>query len=181
MTGSSAKAGTHVVMGRIGAPWGIKGWLKLYSFTQPSENLLNYRVFQVEQGICLQDVEFDEIKPHGAGFVGHIKGCELREQCGAYTGRELLVPKDSLPALDSGYYWYQLEGLKVINLQGEVLGTVHHLLETGANDVLVVQGDEHSLDRQERLLPWVEDRVIKSVDFAKGIIEVDWGADWGLD
>ena len=89
---------THVVMGRIGAPWGVKGWVKVHSFAQPPENLLDYREFAVETPDGLSTVVFDELKSHGQGFVGHIKGCDVREQTGAWTGSELMLAKQDLPA-----------------------------------------------------------------------------------
>lgn len=178
MTGKSSVKDTHVVMGRIGAPWGVKGWVKVYSFADSPENLLDYETFLIERPGGLQKIELEELKPHGQGFVAHIKGCDVREQTGAYTGCELLIPKSELPALEEGYYWYQLEGLRVINLQDEVLGKVHHLMETGANDVLVVRGDEQSIDKEERLLPYVEGQVVKAVDLEQGVIKVDWEKDY---
>lgn len=168
-------------MGRVGAPWGVKGWVKVHSFTQPSDNLLEYREFDIETPSGLGKLVFDEMKPQGQGFVGHIKGCDLREQTGAWTGCELLVAKSALPALEEGWYWHELEGLRVVTLQGELLGTVHHLMETGANDVMVVRGDEHSVDRLERLLPWVEGQVVTDVDLEAGVLTVDWDPAWDRD
>lgn len=115
--GKSRHAATHVVMGRIGAPWGVKGWVKVFSFTEPAGNLLDYRHFEIESGAQLVPVEFDELKPHGSGFVGHIRGCDVREASGAFTGRELWLAKSALPQIGEGYYWHQLEGLRVVNLQ----------------------------------------------------------------
>lgn len=169
---------THVVLGRVGAPWGIKGWVKVHSFAEPAENLLEYREFDVETPEGLRKLVFDELKVQGQGFVGHIKGCEVREHTGVWTGSELLVAKTELPALDEGYYWHELEGLRVVTLRGEVLGIVHHLMETGANDVLVVRGDEHSVDRLERLLPWIEDQVVMDIDLEAGVMQVDWDPEW---
>lgn len=175
---SAGRTADHLVMARIGAPWGVKGWVKVFSFTQPPENVLDYKRYSFEEGGRLQTLEFDELKPHGAGFVGHIVGCDVREQCGRYTGKELLLTKQDLPALEEGYYWHQLEGLQVVNLAGEVLGRVDHLLETGANDVLVVHGDAESVDREERLLPYVSGQVVKRVDLDAGVIQVDWEKDY---
>jgi 16S rRNA processing protein RimM len=178
MSGMASHGKTHVVMGRVGAPWGVKGWVKVHSFAEPPENLLDYLEFDVETPSGMQKLAFDEIKPHGQGFVGHIKGCEVREQTGAFTGCELLIAKAELPALEEGFYWHELEGLRVVTLSGEVLGTVHHLMETGANDVVVVRGDEHSIDREERLLPWVLGQVILDVDLDTRIMQVDWDKDY---
>ncbi len=172
---------THVVMGRIGAAYGLKGWVKLFSFADPVENLLEHRKFFIagnKADEALQEIEIDEARTQGQGFVGHIKGCDDRDQTRNYTGKELWLPKQSLPALEEGYYWYELEGLRVINRAGEDLGTVHHLLATGANDVLVVHATATSIDDQERLLPYVWEQVILGVDLEEGIIEVDWEKDY---
>lgn len=169
---------THVVMARIGAPWGIKGWVKLFSFSQPPENLMDYLQYEVEGPQGLETIEFDEIKAHGPGFVGHIKGCDVREVAVRYTGLELLIEKQRLPALEEGYYWHQLEGLRVQTEQGQDLGKVQYLMETGANDVLVVKGDGQSVDVKERLLPYVEGQVVKSIDLAKQLMIVAWDSEW---
>jgi 16S rRNA processing protein RimM len=169
---------THVVMGRIGAPYGIKGWVKLISFTDPADNLLEYEHFWIADGSELRRIEIDEARPQGNSLVGHIKGCDVREATRLYTGLDLLVPKDELPELDTGYYWHELEGLRVVNLAGEDLGVVDHMLATGANDVVVVRGDDASVDQEERLLPYVEEQVVKEVDLAARIMRVDWEKDW---
>lgn len=183
-------------LGRIGAPYGIKGWVKLISFTDPVENILDYREFilgesnlpggrrqtaQPETGnhagqAC---IEIDECRRQGKDIIAHISGCDDRDQARLYTGRTLQVERAALPDLSgTGYYWFQLEGLQVINLQQERLGSVHHLMETGANDVLVVRPDADSIDDQERLIPWLEDQVIKAVDLENRTIEVDWEKDY---
>lgn len=165
-------------MGRIGAPYGIKGWVKLISFTDPVDNLLDYEHFWVVDGSAFRKIEIDEARPQGEGLVGHIKGCDIREDVRHYTGLDLLVPKDELPELDEGFYWHELEGLRVVNLAGEDLGVIDHLLATGANDVMVLRGDEASVDQQERLIPYVEEQVVKEVDLAARVMRVDWGRDW---
>jgi 16S rRNA processing protein RimM len=154
-------------MGRIGAPWGIKGWVKLFSFTDPPETLLDRHRYLIEGEQGLVPLEFDELRAQGREYVGHIKGCDVREALGSYTGKELWLAKTELPVLAEGYYWYQLEGC-----------LVQHLLETGANDVLVIKGDDASVDKTERLVPYVKDRVVLSVDLAKAVILVDWDKDY---
>lgn len=172
-------AATHVVMGRIGAPYGIKGWVKLYSFADPPDNLLEYRQFwSPDDAGGLQVIEIDEARPQGGGFIAHIRGCDIREDTRHFTGKELLLPKAQLPALEEGWYWHELEGLRVVNQAGEDLGRIARMLETGANDVMVVQGDEASIDREERLLPWVEGQVVTAVDLDAKMVRVDWEKDW---
>lgn len=172
---------THVVMGRIGAAYGLKGWVKLFSFTDPPENLLEHRKFYITANnleAALQEIEIDQARSQGQGFAGHIKGCDEREHTRNYTGKELWLPKQALPDLAEGYYWHELEGLRVINLAGEELGTVHHLLATGANDVLVVQATATSIDKEERLLPYIWERVVLEVDLKQGVMKVDWEKDY---
>ena len=196
MAGSDAQqesdlSATHVKMGRIGAPWGLKGWVKLISFTDPLDNLLDYQHFIVTgcgysaghsagQGRSSNQPEnpsgkplkIVEARPQGKGIVARLEGCDDRDQCSSFTGGDLWIPKALLPELEGEYYWYQLENLKVVNLQGTQLGIVHHLLATGANDVLVVRAGG-----VERLLPYVP-QVVRKVDLGAGLIEVDWLPEW---
>ena len=114
-----------------------------------------------------------EARQHGKGVVARLADCIDRDQAQALTGREIGIARDELPAAQPGeYYWHDLQGLSVVTLAGEPLGTVDHLLETGANDVLVVEGE------RERLIPFVMDQVIVRVDLDKGEIQVDWDKDF---
>ena len=188
----SELAPEFTTLGKIGAAHGIKGWVRLISYTDPADNILSYRHFFLTEKTIpgsqaatetreleREQIEIDESRTQGKHFVGHIKGCDDREQASVYTGRELQVKKSILPALDTEeYYWFQLEGLAVNNLQGEALGLVDHLIETGANDVLVVRASEESIDREERLIPFVRDKVVKSIDLEGGALQVDWEKDY---
>ncbi|MFM1895163.1 MAG: hypothetical protein RLZZ385_237 [Pseudomonadota bacterium] len=168
-----------VVLGRIGRIHGIKGWLKLQSFTEPRDNITTYTHFAVPGTAAGRLLEMDDIKPLGNGYIAHFRGFDAPEQARELTGLELAVARDTLPTLAANeYYWHQLMGLAVINQAGDNLGRVIRLLETGANDVLVVQGTEQSIDQRERLLPYRWEQVIKTVDLAKQLIEVDWPADY---
>lgn len=189
-----------VTLGRLGMPHGVKGWLKLHSFTDPPDNILGYGRFQIMEGGQLRELEIDESRPQGKSFIAHVKGCDDRELARQYTGRELLLAKAELPTLETGdYYWYQLQGLRVLNLRGELLGVVSHLIETGANDVLVLRrpspaGDadageigagQAKVERakagsplEEILVPYVPGAVVRRVDLAAGLMEVDWEAEY---
>ena len=121
-----------------------------------------------------EPVEFDRGQQHGKGLVAHIVGIDDRNEAERLKGCEIAVAREQLPALDAGeYYWHQLEGMKVES-RGCCLGQVDHLLETGANDVLVVKPCEGSVDSRERLVPWVQGQYVLSVDLDRGVIEVDW-------
>jgi 16S rRNA processing protein RimM len=163
-------------LGRIGAPYGIKGWVKMISFTQPRDNLLSYTVFDAGNGKLL---EMDAGKQHGKGLIGHFVGYDTPEAVRELTGTQLLVAADTLPRLDQGdYYWHQLTGLKVVNGAGVVLGRVDSLIETGANDVLVVEATDDSIDDRQRLLPWLPEQVVLNVDLDAALMLVDWEPDW---
>lgn len=174
-----AATGKNVILGRVSGVFGVKGWVKVWSFTDPMERLLDYRVWSLNlPGTGLKDVEIDAGQRQGKGLVVHIAGCDDRDLARQYLQAEIAVPEAAMPRLPEGeFYWYQLAGLKVLavsGLQGVLLGEVSHLLETGANDVLVVRPCEGSIDDRERLLPWVDGKVILGVDLAAGEIRVDW-------
>ncbi|MFT4822927.1 MAG: 16S rRNA processing protein RimM [Halioglobus sp.] len=170
-----------LVIGRISGCYGIKGWVKIHSFTEPVENMLAYDQFQLKRKSGLEAVEFDSIRRQGKGLVGHIKGVDDRNLAETYKGLEIAVGAEQLPTLDDGdFYWRELHGLKVWCLDQSVseervlLGTVDHLIDTGANDVLVVKACKESVDKQERLIPYLPDDVVTRVDLKAGLIEVDW-------
>lgn len=167
-----------VVVGQIGRVHGIKGWLKLNSFTSPAENILSYPKLNVVGG-GTQILEIDESKQQSNGLLVHFVGFDTPEQARKLTGLELGVEADVLPLLEEGeYYWHQLLGLRVVNRQGAVFGRVSHLLETGANDVLVVVPDENSVDERERLIPFLKGSVVSGVDLEAGELEVEWEVDY---
>ena len=158
-----------VVVGRIGAPYGIRGWMHLQSFTSPPENLFEYTEWRIDTGWGEQTLSPELTRKHGRGWVVKLPGCESREQAGRYRAAEICISRDALPepAIDE-FYWSDLEGLEVRSLDGKVLGVVDHLLATGANDVLVVRGDK------EHLVPFVSPDYVKVVDLEVRFIEVDW-------
>jgi 16S rRNA processing protein RimM len=167
-----------VVVGKLLAPYGIKGWMKVYSFTEPMENLLDYDHCRLQRNGEWVEIEIEAGRPHGKGLVLKLRGVETPEEARLYSNCELAITLSQMPALEAGeFYWRQLEGLKVV-VRGEageqLLGRVDHLLETGANDVLVVAPCEGSIDRRERLVPWLPERVVMNVDLDAGLIVVDW-------
>jgi 16S rRNA processing protein RimM len=170
-----------LTVGKITGCYGIKGWVKIHSFTEPQENFLQFGTWMIRRRGALEPIEFDSGKRHGKGLVVHIAGVDDRTLAEAYRGLEVLAPEADLPQLEEGdYYWRQLQGLQVWCLDGDnrvLLGKVDHLIETGANDVLVVKASEGSLDDRERLIPYLPDDVVRRVDLEQGEIEVDWFPD----
>ena len=169
----------RVVLGQIGRPHGVKGWLKLNSFTTPPENILEYTELGAKIGRQWQGLEIDQFRQQPNGLVVHFKGYDDPDTAAQLTGTELSVISDELPALESGdYYWHQLEGLQVVNQQGQLFGQVEKLLETGANDVLVIKPTSNSIDDRQRLVPYLLDSVIEQVDLESKTIRVNWEADY---
>ncbi|MFE8072636.1 ribosome maturation factor RimM [Marinobacteraceae bacterium S3BR75-40.1] len=165
----------QTVLGRVTSVFGVKGWVKVYSFTDPLDNIFGYKQWTLRQAGKQVPVKLVEGKRHGKGLIALFEGVTDRDQAAAYCGADILVAAEELPALPEGeYYWYQLEGLRVETPQGQRLGRVHHLMETGSNDVLVVRPDGDSIDDRERLVPYLPDDVVKNIDLQAGLIVVDW-------
>jgi len=164
-----------IPVGKISGAFGVRGWVKVYSFTEPRGNILEYSpLFLSRQGEWIE-VEVSGGHLQGKGVVMGLANVTDRDQVQPLIGAELAIRKTQLePADEDEFYWADLIGLSVENLDGEMLGTVDHLLETGANDVLVVKADKQT----ERLIPFVVDDIVKLVDLENKVIRVDWSKDY---
>jgi 16S rRNA processing protein RimM len=175
--------------GRITGAYGIKGWVKVHSYTDPASNLLDYEAWglaatgSAELGREQAPAGLRQVKPlagrmQGKALVAQLPGVADRTAAEALRGTGIWLPADSLPALEAGdYYWRDLVGLKVItDFEGRslLLGEVDHLLETGANDVLVLRPCAGSIDDRQRLLPYLPESVVREVDQAAGEMRVHW-------
>jgi 16S rRNA processing protein RimM len=167
MTETTAK---HIVVGKLGAAYGINGWIKVQTYTEFGANILEYSPWYLsEPDNSWTAVTLEDSKPHGNGIIVKFPNIETPEEVRLWTGRTISILRSQLPALDQHeYYWSDLEGLTVINQRGETLGKVVYLIETGANDVLVVKGEK------EHAIPYLPGNVVMSVDLAKKEIHVDW-------
>lgn len=164
-----------VVLGRFNSPFGIQGWIKVYSYTDPMENIQSYRPWLVKQNGEWKPLKVKSIKKQGKGLIAKLDTIDTPEAARLYCEAEIAVPREVLPTLAEGdFYWSQLQNLKVFTESGELLGRVDHLMETGANDVLVVKGDAESIDQETRLIPYVPEKVVTMVDLEAGILRVDW-------
>lgn len=167
---ASAEPVDPVVIAQLGRPYGIKGWVWLQVFTRPSENIKRYRdvVLRTERGQT-RSVQIEKLTVHPKGIAVKLAGFDDRTAIESVARAEVLVSRDALPpAGPNEYYWRDLIGCLVVHLSGEELGEVRDMMETGANDVLVVQGE------RERLIPFLPDEVIRAVDLDARRIEVDW-------
>jgi 16S rRNA processing protein RimM len=169
-----------VIIGKITAAFGVHGWVRIHSYTEPEENFFQYSGIRLEVSDPKPlPIKIEEWKPHGKGFVAYLKGCDTRTQAELYRGVEFSVPRSALAELDEGdYYWSQLIGLKVQSTEIRLLGRVDSMLETGANDVLVVKACDNSVDKKERLIPYLPGTVVQSVNLDSGMITVDWDEDF---
>ncbi len=189
------------ILGKVSGFYGVKGWVKIYSYTQPRENIVRYKALKIRPGnslndkggasaSCLedkwQDIQLDSGKAHGKGVVAHFIGYDNREIAAALIGAELAVPRcEFKPAAKDEYYWTDLIELTAINLEGVELGRVSRLIETAANDVLVInprddvnKDNSGTINKSEILIPFVYEHFIKKVDLQDGSILVDWPVSW---
>jgi len=156
-----------LVVGRVSGLYGVRGWVKVFSETEPRDNILTYQPWYL--GAEHNPRGLVAGRSQGKGLVARLEGCEDRDQAAALVGLAISIHRSQLPRLRADeFYWADLVGLNVETLDGTLLGRVDRLFATAANDVLVVEGD------RERLLPFVRDRVIKDVDLGQGRIRVDW-------
>jgi 16S rRNA processing protein RimM len=175
----SKTAAQWLKLGRISGVHGVKGWVKVHSYTQPVEKIVLYQPWRIELSGQVFELEAVDSKFSGKILLVALAGITDRDQALSLVRHDIWVSAQQLPALGIGeYYWYQLEGLAVVSLyQGGhyKFGRVEKILETGANDVLVVKGDQrNSLDGKERLIPYLIDHTILNVDLDAGEIQVDW-------
>jgi len=159
-------------MGRIAAPFGVKGWVKIQTFSEDPGTLMDFESWRVGRGEQQTQYTVEAIQDHSNTLVAKLVGIDDRDAAYALRGQEISVAKRDLPPPEENeFYWSDLIGLKAVNREGVELGRVDSLLETGAQDVLVIKGT------REHLIPFVAAFVGK-VDVAGGTIEVDWGEDY---
>ena len=160
-----------VALGYISAVHGIKGWVKVHSWTRPMEAIFDYQPWLL--GDDEKPVSIIDGRKQGKGLAALLPGFEDRDQAGLLVGQQISVDRNQMPPTQEGeFYWTDLEGLNVITTDGKELGQVERMMETGANDVMVVSGD------RQRLIPFVQGQYVKRVDLERELIEVDWDPDF---
>lgn len=160
-----------IELGSISGFFGVKGWVKIYSYTRPRDGIKQYQQFYC--GDSKTPITFTQIKISGKSLIGHINGINTRETAQDYLGKSLAVKASDLPKLTNEYYWHELIGLTVINQQRQQLGTITEMMETGANDVMVIK----NAAGEETLIPYETSLFVLSVDIAKGEMQVNWEMD----
>jgi len=169
----SAQPTKWVTLGRVSGVFGVKGWLKVQSYTDPPDNLAKFGAWTLRRNGSDRRFDVEDGQGHAGGVIAKLHGLDDRDLAREWVGAEVVVEREQLPATAADeFYWSDLEGLEVRTTAGEVLGSVHHLLATGANDVLVLSGST------ERLIPFIVGQVVKQVDLAARLIVVDWSPDY---
>ena len=162
-----------VVIGRISGLYGVRGWLRIFSYTDPRANIIAYSPWLVDIDGQWQPMKVVTGRMQGKSVVVNLAGYDDRDAAVTLLGKDIAVLRKQLAAPAPGeYYWADLEGLRVVNTAGVEFGVVDHMFQTGANDVVVVKGD------RERLIPFVQGEVILKIDLQQGVMEVDWDPDY---
>jgi 16S rRNA processing protein RimM len=158
-----------VILGRISGLFGVRGWVRVFSYTEPREAILQYKGLLLGRNGDWQSVKVAEGQRHGKSVILRLEGFDDRDRAVGLIGTEIGADRSELPEPEDGhFYWSDLTGLKVVHRDGTELGNVKDILETGAHDVMVVEGE------QERLIPFVIGEVVLSVDLDERLISVDW-------
>jgi len=187
-TASGVKVPDDLVqVGYVSGAYGVAGWVRVKPFSDDADALLNVKTWWFDKPE-LQDFDVKQRKEHGGDVVAQLVGVVGRDAAEALKGAAVQVPRSHFPALpDDEFYWSDLIGLTVENLQGECLGQVSDMMSNGPQSILrvVAIADVPVLDSPadgtepvpERLIPFVEQYVVK-VDKAARKITVDWGLDF---
>jgi 16S rRNA processing protein RimM len=161
----------YVPLGVISGIHGLKGGVKVHSYTRPREAIFDFGAWRL--GDERRPVKVESGGPSGKTLVAKLAEIDDRESARVLIGQEIAVLRSDLPELASGeYYWADLLGLEVFNREGQALGTVERMMETGANDVLVIRGEK------EHLVPYVPGQYVLRIDLEAGRMEVDWDSEF---
>ena len=161
-----------ICVGHIIGVQGVKGWVKVFSDTSPRENILKYSPWKIQTGEKIMNVVVKG-RLQGKNVIAQIDGVKDRDQAAELTGSKIYIAPEQIPELGKGeYYWSDLIGMKVESLESEPLGIIETMMETGANDVMVLQGD------RERLIPFVIDEIVRKVDLVNKRVIVNWKPDY---
>ena len=161
-----------LLIGKINGFFGLQGWVKVFSYTNPRTNILNYSPWTIRVDGNFQSIDITNGREQSKTIVVHIKGIDTREDSQKLIGKDIYIDKEQLPKLKKGeYYWHELIGFEVFNQNKEKLGLVDYFVETGSNNVLVVKG------KKEHWIPYIEPYLV-SVDSIKKVVSVDWDKDF---
>ena len=165
----------NIIVGKINGVYGVKGWVKVYSYTDPRDAISSYNPWYLKQRGRWVAVKIESCRQQAKAVIAKLDGYDDRDAAMLLSGTEISIRPEQLKPLEKDtYYWRDLVGLRVINQQDFDFGTVSSLMETGSNDVLVVK----SVEGKETLIPWTIGLAIVEVDLEAGKIKVDWDKDF---
>ena len=161
-----------LLVGKINGFFGLQGWVKVFSYTEPRVNILSYTPWSIDVDGELKKIEIKTGREQSKTIIANIKGIDTREESQKLIGKDIYIDKEQLPKLKKGeYYWHELIGFEVFNQDKEKFGLVDYFVETGSNNVLVVKG------KKERWIPYIKPYLV-SVDSFNKVIFVDWDKDF---
>ncbi|CUS48653.1 MAG: 16S rRNA processing protein RimM [Idiomarinaceae bacterium HL-53] len=169
-----------VILGTLGAVYGIKGWLRVNAFTEEASGIFEYAPWYVGRNGAWREAEVSQWRWHNKGLVAKLAGVDDRDTAALFTGFEIAAPAAQLPELEENeFYWRDLAQMHVVNQEGYDMGKVDHLLSTVANDVLVVTANSNdAFGKRERLIPFIQSQYVVEVNKETNTITVDWPADF---
>lgn len=161
-----------IAIGKLGSPYGVRGWLRVHSYTEPTDNITEYRNWQRNTKTGWQSIDVDQCQRHGKHILAKINGIDSPEDAKKLVNSELFIDRNDLPELDEddGYYWSDLMGCSVTTTEGVELGYINDIFDTGSNDVFVVQKCKSS---KRHLIPHVSGIII-DIDITNKCIKADW-------
>lgn len=169
----------QIVVGRIGAVYGVKGWLKVQSFTDDPESIFEYSPWLLSQK-TERELKVVEWRRHNNGLIARLEGISDRDEAARLTGADICITADELPALaDDEFYWRDLIGMRVVNTNGYDMGVVEQIMPTASNDVLVVKANSNDgFGKSERLIPFIQSEYVTEVNKEEKRIQVEWPSDF---
>ena len=171
----SAPANEPMIVGQISGVFGVHGWVKIFSFTEPRNNILSYKPWLIRNKSDWQTMTIVKGRIQGKTLVAQIEGVDDRDKAHSLIGSDIAIDPSQLKSLeDNDFYWRELIGLDVEETNLGLIGKVQSIMATGANDVLVVVGKDNAGKNRETLIPYLLDDVIKNIDLEKQRILVDW-------
>ena len=175
MNNADSNDDENIIVGKINGVYGVKGWVKVYSYTDPREAITQYSPWYLKQNGVWKAVKIIDSKPQAKTVIAKIEGCDDRDAAMLFSGTEVSIKPEQLsPPDENKFYWRDLIGLRVRSQDDFDFGVVTSLMETGANDVLVIKSDEG----KETLIPWTMGQAVIQVKLDDGLIVVDWDSDF---
>ncbi len=171
-----SQADDYILLGKVSGVHGIKGWVKVFSYTSPRSKITEYSQWflKKQKDQSWVSTKLIEGKEQGKNIIARLDNIKYRDEAEALIGTEIAIHKDQLEVLaENEFFWRDLIGLSVETVEGEKLGKIDWLFDTGSNDVIVIK-DSEGVEEKEHLLPFIFDDVIKSVDLEASLMVVDW-------